>query len=82
MKSLELKVTGYLNASSFHGKEYETKFSGLGLNFKVGDLEFVKVSHDHPESNEVLYQVNVPKCLDQSNNPIEGWEKLPVDSCN
>ena len=55
MKSLELKVTGYLN---------------------------VKVSHDHPESNEVLYQVNVPKCLDQSNNPIEGWEKLPVDSCN
>ena len=62
-------------------KTYSTKFSAVGLNIKVGDLVFVKVSRSHPDASKVLYEQTVPKCLDLDKSPSGGWNELPLDSC-
>ena len=66
---------------TFQGKQYKSKFSGLGLGFKEGDMVFVKLSRLSPSSNMVLHEIKVPPCLTLESNPVEGWKKLPLDTC-
>ena len=66
---------------AFQGKQYKTKFSGLGLGFKEGDMVFVKLARHSPSSSMVLHEIKVPSCLTIESSPEEGWKKLPMDTC-
>lgn len=65
----------------FHGKQYQSNFSGLGLGFKEGDMIFVKLSKHSPSSHMALHEIKVPSCLTIESSPEEGWKKLPLDTC-
>jgi len=66
---------------AFQGKQYKSKFSGLGLGFKKGDMVFVKLSRHSPSTNITLHEIKVPPCLTMESSPEEGWKRLPPDTC-
>lgn len=60
-------------------KFYSVDFSGLGLDFKLGDYIYIRFLPVDPSIAEALYEIDVSPCVP---SPSEiGWKQLPIDSC-
>ncbi|MBS1664781.1 MAG: hypothetical protein JST68_27290 [Bacteroidetes bacterium] len=72
----------YRYSFNYHGGTYSSKFSGIGLPFRVKSFVFVQILKTDPAVCTAVRDVTVPICLTQDDVPKDGWTELPVAACD
>jgi len=67
---------------TYKNKIYVRRFTTFGSSFLLTDsLIFLKIQPDNPEICREISDKRVPSCLKLESVPVDGWSKLPIDSC-
>lgn len=67
----------------YYGKKFNLSFSDMGLKFNKGQLLFIEVVASNPKLYDILdyKDIKVPPCIKITDVPMNGWSKIPSDTC-
>ncbi len=67
----------------YNGKKINISFSDVGMKFNKGQLIFIEVVASNPKLFNILdyKDIDVPPCIKITDVPLNGWSKIPLDTC-